>query len=85
MMSDGISNEEVARIGLLADAVVEALAKRYGVTPNDVVSAVRWVHEHREFVSKMKHSGFLALIGIMISASLLSLWEGIKAYLRGER
>lgn len=82
-MSGGISDEEIARLGILADRVVDLIAKRYGVEPSDVVEAVKWVHDHKEFVSKMKHSGFLTLIGLMISASVLAFWEGLKAYLRG--
>lgn len=81
-MSHEISDEDLARLGLLADKVIDLVARRYGVEPNDVVEAVKWVHDHKEFVSKMKHSGFLTLVGIMISASVLAFWEGLKAYLR---
>lgn len=70
---------------MVADAVVDALARRYGVQPGDVVEAVRWVREHRDFVAKMKHSGFLTLSGIIISASLMAAWEGIKNYVRGDK
>ena len=84
-MNEQISREEMARIGMVADAVVDALAKRYGVQPADVVDAVKWVREHRDFVSKMKHSGFLTLSGIIISASIVAAWEGFKAYVRGDK
>ena len=80
-MSDHLEDDKL-RVGLIASAVVDELSKRYSLTPQDVAEAVQWVQEHRAFVSKMKHSGYLTLIGTLVGASLLVAWEGVKAYLR---
>ena len=74
--------EEKLRVGMIASAVVDELSKRYGLTPKDITDAVAWVQEHRAFIAKMKHSGYLTLIGTLVGASLLVAWEGVKAYLR---
>ena len=74
--------EERLRVGLIASAVVDELSKRYNLTPLEVQEAVAWVQEHRAFVSKLKHSGYLTVLGSLIGASLLVAWEGVKAFLR---
>ena len=74
--------EEKVRVGMIASAVVDELSRRYNLTPQQVAEAVTWVQEHREFVAKLKHSGYLTVIGTLIGASLLVAWEGVKAYLR---
>lgn len=74
--------EEKLRVGMIASAVVDELSRRYSLTPQEVAEAVAWVQEHRAFMSKMAHSGYLALIGALVGASLLVAWEGVKAYLR---
>lgn len=67
---------------MIASAVVDELSRRYSLTPTEVAEAVTWVQEHRQFISKLKHSGYLTIIGTLIGASLLVAWEGVKAYLR---
>lgn len=64
------------------DLFVDLLAKRYGLQPNEVVDAVKWVQHHKEFVASMKKGGFLSLFGVLISAMLLTVWEGAKAWVR---
>ena len=74
--------EEKLRVGMIASAVAEELGRRYGLSAQEVADSVRWVQEHRQFVARLKHSGYLSLIGALIGASLLVAWEGVKAYLR---
>jgi hypothetical protein len=74
--------EERVRIGMIASAVVEEISRRYGVQPAEVMDALAWVREHKAFISKLKHSGYLTVLGTLIGASLLVAWEGVKAYLR---
>lgn len=81
---DNLPPDERARIGMLADDVINVIALRYGIKVDEVQDAMHWYREHREFVRKMKHSGFLTIVGLMISASVLAFWEGLKAYVRGK-
>lgn len=74
-----LTDEERARLGMQVDLFVDLLARRYGLQPTEVIDAVRWVQTHKEFVSRMKNGGFFGLIGVLISAALLALWEGVKA------
>lgn len=74
--------EEKIRVGMIASAVVDELSRRYSLTPAEVADAVAWVQQHKEFINKLKHSGYLTVIGTLIGASLLVAWEGVKAYIR---
>lgn len=74
-----ISDEERARLMIQADRLIEILATRYGVDPHEVVDAVRWVQEHKDWASKMRSAGSMGLITILLSALGISLWEGIKS------
>lgn len=74
-----ISEDEKARLNLQADRLVELLSMRYGVDPQDVVEAVRWVKEHREWSGKFKLSAWIGLAGVLISSLLIALWEGIRS------
>ena len=83
-MSDhNLSDEERAKLGLLADRLMHVVAERHGVSVQEVIEATRWVHTHKEFVTKMKSGGLIGLITFLITASLLALWEGIKASVSG--
>jgi hypothetical protein len=74
-----LSEEERARVGLIADRIVTVLADRYSIKPQEVQEAMTWYRNHREFVSRMKSGGFLTLVSVLISAIMLSVWEGAKA------
>jgi len=80
-VSDELEQEKL-RVGLIASAVVDELSRRYSLTPQQVAEAVLWVQEHKAFVARLKHSGYLSLIGTLIGAALLVGWEGVKAYVR---
>ena len=80
-MSQSIEEEKV-RVGMIASAVVDELSRRYNLTPQEVADATLWVREHKAFVGRLKHSGYLTVIGTLIGASMLVAWEGVKAYLR---
>lgn len=76
--------EEKARVGAIASAVIDELAKRYNVQPDEILSAVVWWREHRDFVTRLKHGGYMALVGTLIATSLMVAWEGVKALFRKE-
>ena len=76
-----LSDEDKTRVTLQVDHFIEILAIRYGLHPNDVVDAVKWVREHRTLDEKIKASGIVALIGIIVGALVLALWEGLKHFM----
>jgi hypothetical protein len=80
-----LGDDEKVRIGLMADHVVDIIARRYSLEPSEVVDAVKWVQQHKEFVSRMKHGGWLSLLSVIIGALLLSMWEGVKALVKGKQ
>lgn len=74
-----LTEEERARVGLIADRIVTVLADRYSIKPQEVQEAMSWYRTHREFVARMKTGGLLTLVSVLLSAILLSIWEGAKA------
>lgn len=77
-----LSEEERVRIGMQADAIIRVLADRYGLEPGQVIEAVRWVEHHKEFVTSLKKGGLLSLFGVLITATMLAMWEGAKVLFR---
>ena len=67
---------------MIASAVVDELSRRYNVHPNEVLDALAYLREHRQFMQKLKHSSYLTILGTLVAASMLVAWEGVKAYLR---
>jgi hypothetical protein len=78
-----ISEEDRARMTIMADRLIEILASRYGVEPQEVVEAVRWVQEHRDFGTKLKAAGWIGLVTLLLSALGVAIWEGAKSLMRG--
>lgn len=81
-MEDHHLNErQREEIALQVDTFVRVLADRYGVQPADVVDTVKWVKERRETDRRLHSAAVVALVGILISAACIALWEGFKAAL----
>ena len=78
-------DREKAMVGMQVDYFVELLSRRYKIEPQDVVDAVRWVQHHKETAERFRNAGVISLIGVVASALAISVWEGIKAALRGGR
>ena len=81
-MSD-LSEDERRRVAAQVDYFIELVGKRYDVQPSEVLEAVRWVRERREFAGKLKSTGMMGVIGLMISSLAMALWEGLKTLLAG--
>lgn len=64
---------------MLADAVIEILAKRYGINAQEVMDSLTWIREHREFVSSLKRGGLLSMLSLLITAGAIAIWEGLKS------
>lgn len=80
--SHHLSSEERAKAGIAADEALRLIGERYGMHITELIEAARWVQEHRQFVAKLKTASLLTLMGILISAAVMSMWEGLKAYVR---
>ena len=81
----GPRTEDREHAALLVDEFVTLIAQRYGITPGEVVDAVKWVQQHRNSMERMKHTGMVSLVSVVIGAALLAAWEGIKSFVRGDR
>ena len=73
-----LNDEEKASIASQGDFFLEVLQKRYGITPQEIIDVIRWAQERKAFAEKLKASSTLAFVGIIASAILMALWEGIK-------
>jgi hypothetical protein len=73
-----LSERDRAEVAAQIDRMIEVLADRYNCEPHEVVDAVRWVKEKREHDAKMRSAAVFSVIGVIVSAVLLALWEGFK-------
>jgi hypothetical protein len=73
-----MTEEDRHRVTMQVDHFIEILSARYGIKPADVVETVNWVKDRKEFFTRVKMSGAVSIIGLVIGALLLSMWEGIK-------
>lgn len=78
----GLSQEEKDHIGALTDAVLERIADRYGMHFQELIQLALWTKERREKSAKLATSGYFALIGSLIAATLAVAWEGFKVWIR---
>jgi hypothetical protein len=79
---DGLSDADRLKVAAMVDYFVDILSKRYNTKPDEVVDAVRWYKEHREFMGRFKQAGLFSVISLMVSAALFAIWESAKAALR---
>jgi hypothetical protein len=80
-----LTSDERARVQVQVDHFITVLERRYGVKASDVIEAVHYVTRAKERNAKLGQAGAASLIGTIIMAAALSLWEGIKYYARGQR
>ena len=76
-----------AEVAVQVAAVVDLLARRYGIREDeipDLLESVRWVREHRALIKKMQTAGMLTTLSLIVTAMSAALWEGIRAMLRGQ-
>lgn len=79
-MEPQLPDEERRHLLCQIDVCLEVITKRHGITVQQVIDNIKWIEEHRDFVSKLKHASLLTLVGIVVSATALAVWEGIKAF-----
>ena len=74
-----LTDDERRKVAAQVEAFVELITKRYDVRPEEVLEAVRWVREKKAFNDRVKATGLVSLIGLLITAIGLAVWEGVKA------
>ena len=74
-----LSEEDRIKLGMQADYLIEILSHRYGVTPSQVVEAIRWVDERRTAGNRLRQGGSLTLLSLVVGALGVVLWEGLKS------
>lgn len=75
-------DEDRVRAALQVEVFIDLLSKRYNLTPDDVVEAVRWVKQQRDWHQKLRQASAVSVLTALIGALLISVWEGIKSLLR---
>jgi len=73
-----LSDEEKYKVTLQVDHFIEILSARYGIDPTEVIEAVRWVRERKRFTDTIKNVTTFSIIGVLISALFLALWQGLN-------
>jgi hypothetical protein len=74
-----LTEDERKKVAAQVEAFVELITRRYDVKPEEVLEAVKWVRERKAFSERVKSTGLVSLIGLLITAISLAVWEGVKA------
>lgn len=74
----GVDSDRV-RAAIIADLVIERLGERFGISADEVVESLRWVREHREFVTQLKRGGLKSIVSLLLTAAAIAIWEGVKS------
>ena len=80
-LSRRLNDDELRRVAAQVDYFVSLLAERYKVQPDEVIEAAKWVREHKEFLRKIKTTGVLSILGLLVSSIAMAAWEGVKSML----
>jgi hypothetical protein len=80
-----LSEEDKYKVTLQVDHFIELLSARYGIEPNEVIDAVKWVRERKKFTDSIQNASTIAFIGAMVSAILFALWQGIIHFVQGNK
>jgi hypothetical protein len=74
-----LTDDERKKVAAQVEAFVELITRRYDVKPEEVLEAVKWVRERKAFSERVRSTGLVSLIGLLITAIALAVWEGVKA------
>lgn len=69
----------------MVDYFVDQCSSRYGVDPHELGKTIVFVRVQRDAIGKIQTAGIVSIVGLLTSALLLSLWEGIKALITGHK
>ncbi len=88
MSYESLSDEEKLRVAAQVDHFMTVLLNRYGLQQQDVpkiLDSLRWLQEHKAFIERIKSGGALSLVSILIMALASAVWQGVKAFLVGDK
>jgi hypothetical protein len=74
-----LSEEERAKVAAQVDYFLQLMAKRYEVTPSEMVTLVQEMRARKEFFDRVKSTGLISLVGLIATAVMLAVWEGLKS------
>lgn len=77
-----LTEEEKSKVREQVDYFIYLLSEKYGTKPHEIAEAIQWVNERREFVKKLKSSGMMGLLGLIITGMMIALWEGVLSLMR---
>lgn len=83
-----LPEEEKIRVAAQVDYFIGVIMRRYGMRDEDlpdVVSSLRWLKEHREFMHRVQQGGTLSILALLLSAMGAAIWQGVKTMLGGGR
>ncbi len=78
-LSRRLNDDELRKVAAQVEYFVSLLADRYKVEPDEVIEAAKWVREHKEFLRKIKTTGVISILGLLVSSLAMAAWEGVKA------
>jgi hypothetical protein len=76
-----LSEEDKYKVTLQVDHFIEILSARYGIEPNEVIDAVKWVRQRKKFSEAVQNATTISFLGVLISAFLFALWQGVVHFL----
>jgi hypothetical protein len=74
-----LSEEEKARVAAQVDYFLSLMAQRYDVKPSEMITLVQEMRERRAFYDRVKSTGLVSLVGLVATAIMLAIWEGLKS------
>ena len=80
-----LTEEERIKVTAQVDYFLEVLANRYKIQSQEVIETIQWVKERKDFTAKLKTTALLSILGVVISAVALTLWEGAKSLIAGRQ
>lgn len=83
MTEHNLSDEQKAVAASQVDYFIDLVGRRYGVQPEEIMDAVKWVRERKQFSERIKSTGVLSLVGLLVSALGFALLEGVRSFFSG--
>ena len=86
MSFDQLSDAERVKVAAEVDYFLSLMLRRYGLGEADIpeiLASLRWLKEHREFMSRVQTGGTVSLLALLVSAIGASIWQGVKVLING--
>lgn len=74
-----LSEDEKVKVAAQVDYFLELMSQRYDVKPAEMLTLVQEMRERKAFYDRVKATGLASLIGLVVTAIVLAVWEGLKS------